>query len=72
MDSIRPRASSPTIKDTPFSLVILLKPRKKSAEACLSPPSEAIGSMMTAATGLECFLFPRGCFFFFSYRTDPS
>jgi hypothetical protein len=33
-----------------------LRPRKKAGDACTSPPSEAMGSMIIAATGLFVFL----------------
>lgn len=46
----------PTMKATLSFSHNSLRPRKKAGDACTSPPSEAIGSMMIAATGLFVFL----------------
>ena len=44
--------TSSTMRSTLLRLVISRKPRKKAGEAWLSPPSDWMGSITTAATGL--------------------
>lgn len=46
-----PVCTSSTMKNAPCFLAIRRRERKNSGDACLSPPSERMGSMITAATG---------------------